>query len=54
MRPAQGITIRGAKYPLEGGEIRSDYQYGISNEVLTGKTAVISLLEGCLLLLKVY
>ena len=52
MRPAQGITIRGAKYPLEDEKIRSDYQYGISNEVLPGKTAVISLLEGCLLLLK--
>ena len=51
---AKGITICGAKYPLEGGEIRSDYQYGISNEVLPGKTAVISLLEGCLLLVKVH
>ena len=54
MRPAQGRTIRGATYPLEGGVIRSDYQYGISNEALPGETAVISLLEGCLLLAKVY
>jgi thiamine pyrophosphokinase len=51
---AKGITIRGAKYPLDGGEIRSDYQYGISNEVLPGKTAVVSLREGCVLLVKVY
>ncbi len=51
---ARGITVRGAKYPLENAEIRSDYQYGISNEVLPGQKAVVSVREGCLLLVKVF
>ena len=51
---ASGITIRGAKYPLENAEIKQDYQYGISNEVLKGKTAKVSVQEGCLLLVKVW
>ena len=50
---AKGITITGAKYPLDGGEISCEYQYGISNEVLPGKTAVVSVKCGKLLLLKV-
>ena len=36
---ARGITIRDAKYPLDGAEITCEYQYGVSNEVLPGKTA---------------
>ena len=51
---ARGIRISGAKYPLSDAEIRCDYQYGISNEVLPGETAVVSLREGRLLLIKVY
>lgn len=51
---AKGITIRGAKYPLTDGEITSEYQYGISNEVLPGKTAYVSVREGRLLLVKVF
>lgn len=51
---ARGITIRGAKYPLTEGEIPSEYQFGISNEVLPGKTACISVREGRLLLVKVF
>ncbi len=51
---AKDITIRGAKYPLNGGEIRSDYQYGISNEVLPGETATVSVGCGCLLLVRVF
>ena len=51
---ARGIRILDAKYPLEDGEITSEYQFGISNEVLPGKTARVSLQEGCLLLVKVY
>lgn len=50
---AKGITITGAKYPLDGGEISCEYQYGISNQVLPGKTAVVSVKCGKLLLLKV-
>jgi len=50
---ARDITIRGAKYPLEGAEIRSDYQYGISNEVIPGGKATVSVGEGRALLVKV-
>ena len=51
---AKGITIRGAKYPLTDGEITSEYQFGVSNEVLPGETACISVREGRLLLVKVF
>ena len=50
---ARGIKIEDAKYPLENGEITCDYQYGISNEVLPGKTAKVSVKDGRLLLVKV-
>ena len=50
---ARGVTIRGAKYPLENAEITCDYQYGVSNEVLPGCTAEVSVGEGRLLLVKV-
>lgn len=50
---ARGVTIRGAKYPLEGAEITCEYQYGVSNEVLPGCTAEVSVGEGRLLLVKV-
>ena len=48
-----GITIKNAKYPLVDAEITSDYQYGVSNEVLKGKTAEVSVKDGVLLLIKV-
>ena len=50
---AQGITITGAKYPLVDGEISCEYQYGVSNEVLPGQVAVVSVMEGKLLLIKI-
>lgn len=50
---AKDITVENAKYPLDGAEITSEYQYGISNEVLPGKTARVSVAEGRLLLIKV-
>lgn len=50
---AKGITITGAKYPLDGGGITCEYQYGISNEVLPGKTAQVAVASGKLLLIKV-
>lgn len=50
---ARNITISGAKYPLFNAEITSENQYGISNEVLPGGTAEVSLREGRLLLIKV-
>ena len=50
---ARGISITNAKYPLENGEITPQYAYGVSNEVLPGKTATVSVAEGNLLLVKV-
>ena len=50
---ARGVNIRGAKYPLENAEITCEYQYGVSNEVLLGCTAEVSVGEGRLLLVKV-
>ena len=50
---AKGITITGAKYPLKDAEITSEYQYGVSNEVLPGKTATVTVRQGKLLLIKI-
>jgi thiamine pyrophosphokinase len=49
---AKGITIIDAKYPLYNAEITCEYQYGISNEVLPGKQAMVSVSDGKLLLIK--
>ena len=49
---AEGITIKNAKYPLDGESITPGYQYGFSNEVLPGKRAEITVKEGSLLLVK--
>ena len=51
---AKGITIENAKYPLKNGEITCEYQYGVSNEVLPGKTAKVTVDQGRLLLVKIY
>lgn len=49
---AKGITIENAKYLLDNAEITCEYQYGVSNEVLRGKVAKITVKEGKLLLIK--
>lgn len=50
---AEGITVEGAKYPLRGAEIQCTWQYGISNEVLPGHQARVSVEKGELLLVRV-
>jgi len=50
---AEGVTIENAKYPLENAAIECDYQYAVSNEVLPGKVARVSVAKGRLLLIKV-
>lgn len=50
---ARGITVEHAKYLLQNAEIDCTYQYGISNEVLPGQRAKVSVEEGELLLIKV-
>ena len=51
---AKGITIENAKYPLDNAEITCEYQYGISNEVLIGHTAIIKVNTGRVLLVKIF
>ena len=51
---AEKINIKNAKYELTDAVIPNSYQYGVSNEVLPGKTAEITVGEGCLLLVRVY
>ena len=51
---ARGIDIRNAKYPLTDAEITCEYAYGVSNEVLPGYTAEITIRDGSLLLIKVF
>ena len=51
--PARGVTIRGAKFPLEDAEIGPGYQYATSNEVLPGRAAKISIKNGRLLLIRI-
>ncbi|MBR3988615.1 MAG: thiamine diphosphokinase [Clostridia bacterium] len=48
-----GIIIKNAKYPLENAEITCDYQFGVSNEVIKGEVAEVSVRDGVLLLVKV-
>jgi len=50
---ARGVTLENSKFPLNDAEINCEYQYGISNEPLPGKTARIHVKEGRLLLIKV-
>lgn len=50
---AKGITITGAKYPLADAGISCEYQYGVSNEVLLGETATVSVKHGKLFLIKI-
>ena len=41
-----GVNIKNAKYPLENAKLSADFQLGISNEVLPGKTAEVSVASG--------
>ena len=49
---AKGITVKNAKYPLKDADITCGYQYGVSNEVLPGMRAEVTVKEGKLLLIK--
>ena len=50
---ADGICIENAKYNLTNGTITCEYQYGVSNEVLPGKVAKVTVNDGQLLLIKI-
>lgn len=51
---AKAVTIRNAKYPLDKAEIKTAYQYAISNQTLPNQTAEITVGAGCLLLIKIW
>ena len=41
-----GVNIKNAKYPLVNANLSADFQLGISNEVLPGQTAEVSVEHG--------
>ena len=45
---AEGVTLAGLKYPLDGATITCDYPIGVSNE-FTGTPATVSVRSGALL-----
>ena len=50
---AEGVWIEDARYPLCGASITCEYAYGVSNEVLPGRTARVRLEKGRLLLIRI-
>lgn len=48
-----GVNIKNAKYPLENAKLAADFQLGISNEVLPGKTVEVSVEKGQVLVVVV-
>ena len=50
---SEGVTIKNAKYEISDASIDCDYQYGVSNEVVKGKEALIDVKNGRVLLIKV-
>ena len=47
--PAQGVTIRGTSYPADGVTLAPDFPLGVSNHILYGATALVSVEKGALL-----
>ena len=52
--PAFGVTITGAKYPVSEKDFPTDDPFGVSNEVIKGSVAEITVKEGALWLIKVF
>ena len=48
-----GVNIKNAKYPLKNASLKCDFQLGISNEVLPGKVAEVSVESGRVLVVVV-
>lgn len=49
---AKGVNISNAKYPLVNADLNCEYQYAVSNEVISGDEALVSVQKGKLLLIK--
>lgn len=47
---AEGVTLRGLKYPLTDYTMRSDYPIGVSNS-FTGEAAAVAVKKGCLVII---
>lgn len=52
--PVTGLTIQGAKYPLENATLLPSEALGVSNEVLPGQVAKITVETGTLIVVEVY
>lgn len=52
--PAEGVSITGAKYPLQNAIITWENSFAVSNEVLPGGKARVSLANGLLLLAELW
>ncbi len=50
----KGVNIRNARYPLENADVTVDWSFGVSNEVLPGKTAEVWADEGTPVLIKIF
>ena len=49
----RGVCVKNALYPLDGAELTTEFPLGVSNEVLPGMTACVSVKEGSALLIRV-
>ncbi len=50
---ARGVTIEGAKYNVKDADLTMDFPIGISNEVVPGGRATVTVREGKLFIIKV-
>ena len=50
---ACGVTVTGARYPMTDGVLTPEFPLGVSNEVIPGQTAEITVTEGRLFLIRV-
>lgn len=48
------VSVENALYPLENFTLKTDYPIGISNEPLPGKTAIVQVLSGKILLFRIF
>lgn len=51
-RTLRGVTLRGVKYQITDATLRRDATLAVSNEILPGQTAEITVKEGCALLVR--
>ncbi len=47
---AEGVTLTGLSYPLDGADLTSDFPLGVSNRRLEGQPATVSVRRGTLLI----